>query len=133
VSDAVTRYLESLNAQDWDAMGSTLTDGPFERVGPFCDVVADKAAYLEFLDGIVPTLAGYSVRTRRISAVDGVVYAEINESFTLDGKRMDFPEILAFDVGDDGLITRVQVYMMRPDDKAAVGGGRAGPSGGGPA
>ena len=114
-------------------MGATLTDGPFERVGPFCDVVADKAAYLEFLEGIVSILGDYSVRTRRISAADGVVYAEINESFALDGKRMDFPEVLAFDIGADGLISRVQVYLMRPDDEAVVGGGRAGPSGGGPA
>lgn len=130
--DAVARYLESLNAEDWEAMGATLTEGPFERVGPFCDVVADKAAYLGFLDEIVTTLGDYTVRTRRISATDGVVYAEINESFVFDGKRMEFPEVLAFDIGDDGLITRVQVYMMRPDDEAVVGGGRAGPSGGGP-
>ena len=131
--DTVTRYLESLNAQDWEAMGATLTDGPFERVGPFCDVIADKAAYLEFLDGIVSTLENYTVRTRRVSVADGAVYAEINESFVLEGTRMDFPEILAFDIGGDGLITRVQVYIMRPDDEAAVGGGRAGPSGAGPA
>ena len=113
-------------------MGSTLTDGPFERVGPFCDVVDDKAAYLEFLDGIVSTLGEYTVRTRRISTAVDAVYAEINESFVLDGKHMDFPEVLAFDLGSDGLITRVQVYMMRRDDRALVGGGRAGPSGGGP-
>lgn len=131
--DAVTRYLESLNAQDWGAMATTLTDGAFERVGPFCDVVDDKAAYLEFLDKVVAKLGDYAVRTRRIADAGSAVYAEINETFVLDGKRMDFPEVLAFDLGSDGLITRVQVYMMRPDEGTVVGGGRAGPPGGGPA
>jgi hypothetical protein len=132
VSDVVSRYLASLDAQDWAAMGTTLTDGPFERVGPFCDVLDDKAAYLEFLEGIVPTLAEYSVRTRRTSVAGRAVYVEINESFVLDGKRIDLPEVLVFDLGADDLITRVQVYMMRPDDEAVVGGGRAAPSGDGP-
>jgi hypothetical protein len=132
VSKAVTRYLESLGAQDWEALGTTLTDGEFERVGPFCDVISDKAAYLAFLDSIVPSLDNYTVRTRRVSVTDGVVYAEINESFQLQGEPMDFPEVLVFDLDADGLISRVQVYMMRPDDTTA-GARRAGSSGGGTA
>lgn len=130
--DAVTRYLESLNSKDWEALGATLSGGEFERVGPFCDVISDSSAYVRFLDGIVSTLGDYAVRTRRVSVADGAVYAEVNESFVLDGARKDFPEVLVFDVGDDGLISRVQVYMMRPGAEAPVPGGKAGPSGGGP-
>ena len=130
---SVTRYLECLNGQDWEALGATLTDGEFERVGPYCDVISDKSAYLRFLAGIVPRLADYAVRTRRISVCGGVVHAEVDETFVLDGAVMDFPEVLVFDLGDDGRIARVQVYMMRPGESSPVPGGKAGPAGGGPA
>jgi hypothetical protein len=127
----VERYLEALQEQDWEALGATLSPTEFRRIGPFCDTLTGKAEYLKFLEGLVPTLGQYRVRPRRIVAGDGgdgssiAVYAEINESFVANGSKMDFPEVLAFDVGADGLITQVQVYTMRPGGEAAVPGGKA--------
>ena len=63
----------------------------------------------------------------------GAVYAEVEESFVLDGRRRAFPEVLVFDVGDDGRISRVQVYMMRPGEEPPIKGGKAGPPAGAPA
>jgi hypothetical protein len=127
----VERYLEALQKQDWKALGATLSSTKFRRVGPFCDSVTSKAEYLKFLEGLIPTLEQYRVRTRRIVAGDrasgssAAVYVEINESFVANGVEMDFPEVLVFDVGVDGLITQVQIYTMRPGGDAAVPGGKA--------
>jgi len=123
--DIVEQYLEKLQAKEWTGLGATLAATGFERVGPFCDVIDGKDDYVRFLDGIVSTLDDYRVRARRISVSEGVVYAEVNESFVTDGTAMDFPEVLVFDIGDDGLITRVQVYMMHPGEEAPVPGGKA--------
>ena len=129
----VERYLETLQEQDWEALGATLSPNDFRRIGPFCDTLTSKTEYVAFLEGIVSTLGQYGVRTRRIVTGDGAdgstaVYAEINESFIANGSKMDFPEVLVFDIGADGLITQVQVYMMRPGEDATVPGGKAQPS-----
>ena len=118
--EVVERYLDALNAQDWRGLARCLTDGEFERIGPFVDVYTDKTAYVEFLESIVPTLADYRVEVRRwVPSRDGdVVLVEITESFVMDGTPFAFPEALVFDVGADGLISRVQVYMMRPPDNS---------------
>jgi hypothetical protein len=121
----VERYLRHIQDKDWAALAGTLSDGPFERVGPFCDVIGDKSGYLAFLEDIVSKLEQYQLRIRRLTAADGVVCAEVSESFVLEGTAMAFPEVLLFDVGADDLITRVQVYMMRPGGEAVAPGGKA--------
>jgi len=133
MTTVVERYLETLQEQNWEALGATLSPKEFRRIGPFCDTLTSKTEYVKFLEGIVSALGQYGVRTRRIVAGDGAdgstaVYAEINESFIANGSKMDFPEVLVFDIGADGLITRVQVYMMRPGEDAPVPGGKARPS-----
>lgn len=127
--EVVERYLANLQAKDWPGFGATISADGFERVGPFCDVVTGKEDYLRFVEDVVSTLDHYRVRTRRLFGSDGAVGAEIDESFVLDGQPMTFPEVLIFDVGDHGLITRVQVYLMRPGgapassaDQATTGG-----------
>jgi hypothetical protein len=126
----VERYLETLQEQNWEALEATLSPNEFRRIGPFCDTLTSTTEYVKFLEGVVSTLGQYQVRTRRIVAGDSAdgstaVYAEINESFVANGSKMDFPEVLVFDIGADGLITQVQVYMMRPGEDAPVPGGKA--------
>ena len=115
-ADVVERYLKALVAQDWSAVAACLAEDQFERVGPFVDQYSDTTSYLEYLREIVPTLANYRIDIRRlVEAGDGtVVLAEISESFQLDGTPMAFPEALVFDVDGEGLINRIQVFMMRP-------------------
>lgn len=131
MTSVVERYLETLQEQNWEALGATLSPEEFRRIGPFCDTLTSKTEYVKFLEGVVSTLGQYRVRTRRIVAGNGAdrssatVYAEINESFVANGSKMDFPEVLVFDVGADGLITQVQVYTMRPGEDAPVPGGKA--------
>jgi SnoaL-like domain len=131
MTTVVERYLETLQEQNWEALGATLSPKEFRRIGPFCDTLTSKTEYIKFLAGVVPILAQYQLRTRRIVAGDSAegssatVYAEINESFVANGSKMDFPEVLVFDLGADGLITQVQVYMMRPGEDPALPGAKA--------
>jgi hypothetical protein len=116
----VERYLAALDEQDWSRVAATLTDGDFERIGPYSDVVASKSEYVEFLERVVSALAEYRLVPQRVVSTELVAYAEITESCVLAGEEKTFPEVLVFDLADDGLIRRIQVYMMQPLEEPAV-------------
>jgi hypothetical protein len=124
MSTVVDQYLEALNAKDWQRLRSTLASEGFERVGPFCDIIGSGDEYAQFLDRVVSELGEYRVDVRRKVERDGTVYVETTESFLHEGTKMEFPEVLVFDT-NDGAITRVQVYMMRPGDEPPVAGAKA--------
>ncbi len=121
----VEQYLAALDRQDWTDLASTLTTGDFERVGPFRDIVGSTDAYVAFLERVVSGLAEYRLVPERVVTTERVVYAEVTESFVHAGEKMSFPEVLVFDLGDDGLISRVQVFMMRPGEAPPVEGASA--------
>lgn len=125
----VERYLAHLGNKDWDGLATTLSPSGFERIGPFCDRVAGKTGYVRFLRDAVSALGSYRVEARRISESDGVVFAEIDESFVLDGAGISFPEVLVFDVDRNELINKVQVFMMNPNGKPVVPAGKAATTG----
>jgi hypothetical protein len=114
MAPAVQQYLAALNEQNWSGLAATLTDGDFERIGPFRDVVGSKSEYVSFLERQVSALAEYRLVAERVVSTERVVYAEVTESCIHGGEKKAFPEVLVFDLADDGLIRRVQVYMMRP-------------------
>jgi SnoaL-like domain len=121
----VDRYLAALDKQDWAGLEATLTGGAFERVGPFRDIIGSKGEYVAFLDRVVSGLDEYRLVPERVVATERVVYAEVVESFVHQGEKMAYPEVLVFDLGGDGLISRVQVYMMRPGEAPPVEGASA--------
>ncbi|MHB1582287.1 MAG: nuclear transport factor 2 family protein [Acidimicrobiales bacterium] len=124
MNKTVEQYLDALGKKEWSRLGGTLTDDRFERVGPFADVVGSSKEYVAFLDRVVTPLDEYRIEPRRSVEGDGIVYAEVTESFVHDGTKMEFPEVLVFDTRD-GLISRVQVYMMRPGDEPPIEGASA--------
>jgi len=110
----VERYLESLAAQDWDALAATLADRGLVRDGPFRDVVEGKEAYLAFLRDTVSALPGYQLRVRRVSHVsERVSYVELSEVVEVDGVATEYPECLLFERDDAGLIRYVSVFLKR--------------------
>jgi hypothetical protein len=79
---------------------------------------------VQFLDRVVTPLEDYHLRPVRVAPSDGVVFAEVVESF-VHGDKMEVPEVLVFDLGADGLIHRVQVFMMHAGQEPPVPGARA--------
>ena len=122
---AVEQYLTALDKQDWPSLEATLTEGAFERVGPFRDIISIRHDYVEFLQRVVPPLADYHIAADRVVTAEGVVYAEIVESFVHAGTEFAYPEVLVFDLDGAGLIRRVQVFMMRPGEQPPVEGASA--------
>jgi SnoaL-like domain len=119
----IDQYLVALTGKDWAGLASTLAP-VFERVGPFRDVIGSRDEYVQFLDRVVTPLEDYNVRPVRVVPSDDVVFAEVVESFVY-GEKMEVPEVLVFDLGPDGLISRVQVYMMHVGQEPPVPGARA--------
>src|SRR2546425_836728 len=126
--DVVERMIRSLEAQDWEAFASTLAEDGFQRVGPFGEVTPSKASYVEVLRAARGALPGYKIEIKRIERAGRIVVTELTEIFELEGKHTELPEAWLFDVGEDGVIRRVAIYMQWPErlEEARRGGG-AGP------
>jgi hypothetical protein len=107
----IERFLERMVAHDWDDMAACLADD-FERVGPYGDVKPTKAEYLEFISALMPTLPGYSMKVDRVLYGDRAGWAELSETVEIDGVPVETPEGLVFDLDDQGLISRVAVYVQ---------------------
>ena len=105
----VERFLASMAAHDWEAMGDCVTDD-VHRVGPYGDVYDGKAEYVEFISKLLPTLPGYVMQVDRVTyAGDGrLAFAELSE--TVDGVRT--PEALVFGL-DGGRIKEIAIYISK--------------------
>jgi len=112
--DIVERYLSSIAAHDWDALGACVTDDVV-RVGPYGDTYRGRDDYVAFLAELMPTLAGYEMHVHRVaySADRRVAMAELSETVDLDGEPVVTPESLVFDLSDDGQIARIRIYIQR--------------------
>ncbi|MCU1450443.1 MAG: ketosteroid isomerase-like protein [Acidimicrobiales bacterium] len=103
-------------AHDWEAMAACVGDD-VERVGPFCDVYRGKQRYVAFISDLMPQLGGYAMKIDRVTYAGHIAVAELTES--VDGT--DTPEALVFDLDGSGLISRVAIYIQRPE-LGALGG-----------
>lgn len=115
MAGAVEEYLRCIAAHDWDGLAATLTDDVV-RVGPFGDTYTPKEPYLAFLSALMPTLEDYELRVDRLVEAGAVVTAELTETMTWDGKRIETPEVLVFDLAGDGRITHIGIYIRRLPD-----------------
>jgi SnoaL-like domain len=122
----VERYLELLAKHDWDGLRATLAAEGLVRDGPFCDVIHGRDDYVAFLRDIVTSLEDYLLTTSRVSYVgDRLAFAELSETFRVNGELMEYPECLLFELDETGLIRGVSVFMKTPGAEAPVAGGRA--------
>jgi ketosteroid isomerase-like protein len=109
----VRRYLETMPARDWTTIATTL-DPDVERLGPYGDDYRGVDAYVPFLRATIEALDGYEMRIDRIVATgERVVVAELSETVTMGGKRLETPEALVFDLAADGRIARVAIYLRK--------------------
>jgi len=110
----VERYLECLAAHDWDGLAATIVDEGLTREGPFCDVVEGKQHYVAYLRKVTTNIKGHRLEVQRVSHVDSrLSYAELSETFDIDGVAKTWPECILFEQGDDGLISRVSVFFKQ--------------------
>jgi ketosteroid isomerase-like protein len=110
----VEDYLEAVATQDWQRMGATIRDDVV-RIGPYGDVYSGRAAYVEFLSGLMPTLPGYAMDVAGVTYVDDGrrAIAELSETVTMDGTALVTPEVLLFDLDGDGRIARIEIFTRR--------------------
>lgn len=110
----VERYLECLAAHDWDGLADTIADKGLTREGPFCDRVDGKEHYVAYLRKVCTNLKGHRLEVQRVSHVDTrLSFAELTETFEIDGVATTWPECILFEQGDDGLIARVSVFFKQ--------------------
>jgi hypothetical protein len=108
----VEEYLARMVAHDWDAMAACLTP-TVTRVGPFGDTYTPRDRYIAFLSKLLPSLEGYSMHVSRVLYRDGVALAQLSETVDLDGVATETREALVFDLDDNGLIDRIEIFIQR--------------------
>jgi SnoaL-like domain len=119
-SHVVERYLECLAAHDWDGVADTIAEEGLRREGPFCDVVEGKAHYVAYLRKVITNLAGHRLDVHRVSHLDSrVSFAELSETFQIDGVATTWPECILFEQAADGLISHVSVFFKQPGGAGA--------------
>jgi ketosteroid isomerase-like protein len=107
----VGRYLEAMGARDWDGVAACLVPD-VERLGPYGDDYDRVDEYVPFLRRTLESFDGYVMRVDRISELgSNVVLAELSETVTIDGSRLETPEALVFDLAPDGRIARVAIFL----------------------
>jgi uncharacterized protein (TIGR02246 family) len=115
-ADAVVRrYLDTMVAGDWEGLAACLAPDVV-RLGPYGDDYHGVDDYVAFLRATLEALDGYVMRVDRVHTAAGdpdVVLAELSETVTIDGARMETPEALVFDLAPDGRIARVAIFLRR--------------------
>ena len=85
----VSRFFDRMGAFDWDAMAACVAED-ITRVGPFRDVKSGRQDY------------------------DGeCAVAQLSETLLVEGRPRRTDEAIVLDLGPDGLIHRVEVYLQR--------------------
>jgi SnoaL-like domain len=108
----VLRYLDRMVAHDWAAMTECLHPDVV-RVGPFGDEYTRRSPYVEYLSGLLPTLANYDLTIERTVAEESVVLVQLTESMEFDGSMDVTREVLVFETDPSGLIARIDIFIQR--------------------
>jgi len=108
----VEQYLGAMVAHDWEEMAACLSDDVV-RVGPFGDTYTPKAPYVAFLSDLMPKLPGYAMHVERLVDAGTTAVVELSETVEVGGAVVVTPEVLVVDLGVDGLITRIAIYIQR--------------------
>ena len=109
----VERYLGAMVAGDWEGVAACLSPD-VERLGPYGDDYHGVDEYVSFLRRTIESLDDYVMRVDRVSELGpNLVLAELSETVTIDGSRLETPEALVFDLAPDGRIARVAIFLRR--------------------
>ena len=106
------RFFDRMGAFDWDEMASCVAED-VTRVGPFRDVKMGRDDYRAFLAETIEALDGYVLAVQRIWSDGERAVAQLSETLNVDGRPRRTDEAIVLDIGPDGLIHRVEVYLQR--------------------
>jgi len=110
----VERYLAALGAQDWPVLADCLAPD-VERIGPYGDVYHGCEPYVSFLEQAIGALEGYELAVGRVLVAADAITVELSETVDTSQGRRRTNEAVVFDVGADGLIRRVAVYLRKAE------------------
>jgi hypothetical protein len=110
----IGRFLDAMVAHDWASLGLCVDD-KIERIGPYGDTYRGRDEYVAFISALMPTLGGYHMEIDRISYDQSgrLAFAELTETVEVDGSPLRTPEVLVFEIGPDGLITHITIYIQQ--------------------
>ncbi len=110
----VEEYLSAIAEHDWPSVASCVAAG-VERIGPYGERCTGREDYVALLSEVVPALRRYKMDVQRVlyTADRRQAVAELSETVEVDGELLLTPEALVFDMDDDGLISRVAIYLSR--------------------
>ncbi len=109
----VESFFAYLTARDWGRLRAVLSP-TVERIGPYADRITGRDRYLDFLRGTVPSEYRNDVR-RIVARSDGrAAFATVTEHLRYGQQGRNFEEAYSFDIGEDGLISRVEIYWQTP-------------------
>jgi predicted ester cyclase len=110
----VERYLDAIAAQDWHTLASCVA-AEVERRGPYGEVCKGRDEYVKLLCEVMPALAGYEMKVRRVlyTADRRQAVAELSETVDTERGRLLTPEALVFDIDREGLIAAVSIYLRQ--------------------
>lgn len=113
-TELVERYFDHLTARSWESLAALLSVD-VERVGPFGDLAVGRDRYVSFLEATVPADYRNDV-LRVVYAPDNrAAFARVSEHLRYPEQEFHLEEVYAFDIGDDGLISRVEIYWQTPE------------------
>lgn len=117
------RYFDALRTQDWESLASCLSDD-LQRSGPYLDMIRGRRPYVDFLSRVLPSLSNYELKVSRIRELPSrSAVVELTEAMEIDGVRREFPEVLLFDLDEQGLILRIDIYIKQPQQRPSRPGG----------
>jgi hypothetical protein len=109
----VERYFFHLTAREWSDLGTFLAQEVL-RIGPYGDQLTGRQVYLDFLRTTVPADYGNDV-LRIVSTPDGLfAFAKVTEHLRYEEVEYHLDEAYSFEIGEDGLIRRVEIYWQTP-------------------
>lgn len=118
----VTRFFECMGAGRWDAMAECVAPDVV-RVGPYRDVKQGRDDYRDFLAATISALDGYRLDLQRVWSDGERAVAQLSETLIVEHRPRRTDEAIVLDLGPDGLIRRVEVYLQRGyfvDDEPAI-------------
>ena len=109
----IERFFDHLTAREWASLGELLAPH-VERIGPFGDRVTGRDRYLDLLTGTVPSEYRNDVLRVTYAADGGSGFARVTEHLHYPDQEFHLEEAYAFDIDENGLLSRVEVYWQTP-------------------